>query len=78
MKKRLRQLLVDKICQATGGPCICLGREMLVAHKRLGIDGADWQAAITHLIGVLDSFQVSDDLQQEMLRLLNSIKTGRM
>jgi len=74
-KKRLRQLLVDKICQATGGPCIYLGREMPVVHKGLGIDGADWQTAISHLIGVLDSFQVSDDLQKEVLRLLNSIKS---
>jgi hemoglobin len=74
-KKRLRQLQVDMICQATGGPCIYLGRDMLVVHKGLGIDGIDWQTAITHLIGVLDSFNVSDELQKEVLRLLNSIKS---
>jgi hemoglobin len=74
-KKRLRQLQVDMICQATGGPCIYLGRDMLAVHKGLGIDGADWQTAITHLIGVLDFFNVSDELQKEVLRLLNSIKS---
>lgn len=72
--KRLRQLQVDMICQATGGPCFYLGREMRTVHKGLGIDGGDWQTMITHLVGVLDSFKVSDAEQKDVLKLLNSIK----
>jgi len=73
-KKRLRQLQVDLVCQSTGGPCIYLGRDMSTVHKGLGIDGIDWQTAITHLIGVLDSYKVPDELQKEVLMMMNNIK----
>ncbi len=73
-KKRLRQLQKDLICQSTGGPCLYLGRDMLTVHKGLGIDGADWQKVITHLVGVLDSFKVPDELQKEILTMMNDIK----
>ena len=73
-KKRLRQLQAEMICQATGGPCFYLGRDMLTVHKGIGINGAEWQTAITHIIGVLDNFKVPDAEQKELLALLNSVK----
>ncbi len=45
-KKRIRQLVVDQICAATGGPCIYIGRSMKVAHEGLGISESDWQSGI--------------------------------
>ncbi|HSD57208.1 MAG TPA: group 1 truncated hemoglobin [Methanotrichaceae archaeon] len=72
--KRLRQLQVDMICQAAGGPCFYLGRDMKTVHKGIGINGTEWQAAITHIIDVLDNFNVPDAEQKEVLTLLNSIK----
>ena len=30
--KRIRQLIVDQLCTATGGPCIYVGRDMKTAH----------------------------------------------
>lgn len=73
-KKRLRQMLVEMICQLTGGPCFYLGRDMLTVHKGIGINGSEWQVFITHLIGELDSFKVPDEEQKDFLKLLNSIK----
>lgn len=73
-KKRLRQMLVEMICQLTGGPCFYLGRDMLTVHKGMGINGSEWQVFITHLIGELDSFAVPDEEQKDLLKLLNSIK----
>jgi len=73
-RRRLRQLQVDMICQATGGPCYYLGRDMKTVHKGLGIDGADWTAAISHLVGAMDAFKVADAEQKEVLALLNGIK----
>ena len=73
-KKRLRQMLVEMICQLTGGPCFYLGRDMLTVHKGMGINGSEWQVFITHLIGELDSFKVPDEEQKDLLKLLNSIK----
>src|SRR6266851_8436105 len=31
--KRIRQLVVDQLCAATGGPCYYLGRDMKTSHK---------------------------------------------
>ena len=73
-KKRLRQLQVDMVCEATGGPCYYTGRDMKTVHKGMGIDGADWQALIGHMVGVMDSFKVPDGEQKEVLGLLNSLK----
>lgn len=73
-KRRLRQLQVDMVCEATGGPCYYAGRDMKTVHKGMGIDGADWQALIGHMVGVMDSFKVPDGEQKELLGLLNSLK----
>jgi hemoglobin len=40
---RQRQLIVDALCQATGGPCIYIGRPMKPVHAGLGITGAQWE-----------------------------------
>jgi hemoglobin len=73
-RRRLRQLQVDMICQATGGPCYYPGRDMETVHKGLGIDGADWAAMISHLVWAMDTYQVADAEQKEVLALLNGIK----
>ena len=39
---RQRQLVLDLVCQVTGGPCLCIGRDLKVAHAGLGITKADW------------------------------------
>src|SRR5262249_32400601 len=45
---RIRQLVVDQLCAATGGPCVYIGRDMKTAHKGLGITEADWNASVKH------------------------------
>lgn len=39
---RQRQLIVDALCAAAGGPCIYIGREMRSVHLGLGITDAQW------------------------------------
>lgn len=73
-KKKLRQLQVDMICEATGGPCYYTGRDMKTVHKGMGIEGADWAAIITHLVEVLNSLKVPDLEQKEVLGLINGLK----
>src|SRR5262249_46946130 len=36
-KIRLRQHIVDQLCQAAGGPCFYVGRTMKASHVGLGI-----------------------------------------
>ena len=57
-KKRIRQLVVDQICAATGGPCIYIGRSMKASHEGLGITESDWQVSVGHLVAALDKFKV--------------------
>jgi hemoglobin len=73
-KKRIRQLQVDMISQATGGPSFYLGRDMKTVHKGLNIDGTEWQLAISYIIHILNNFKVEDADQKEVFALLNSIK----
>jgi hemoglobin len=73
-RKRLRQDMVNMICQATGGPCLYTGRDMKTVHAGLGIGGGEWQSMITLLIGALDDFKVANGDQKEILNLLAAIK----
>src|SRR5262245_17743609 len=68
---RQRQLIVDALCQATGGPCAYTGRPMKPVHTGLGITGSDWTVFIGILGGVLDDLKVSLSDRKEFLGLLN-------
>jgi hemoglobin len=46
-QRRQRQLIVDAICEATGGPCIYIGREMKPVHVGLGITDEQWSTFMT-------------------------------
>jgi hemoglobin len=73
-KKRIRQLVVDQICAATGGPCIYIGRSMKASHEGLGITEADWQLAVGHLVATLDKFKVPQKEKDELLAAVSSLK----
>ncbi len=73
-QKRLRQHVVDQLCQATGGPCIYTGRPMKTAHAGLGITESDWQLTVKHLVASLDKFKVPEKEKQDFLALASSLK----
>lgn len=73
-KKRIRQLLLDQLCAATGGPCIYLGRDMKTTHKGLGITESDWDISIKHLVATLDEFKVPKKEKDEVLSALSTLK----
>src|SRR5262249_30257713 len=56
-KGRIRQHIVDFLCQATGGPCKYTGRDMKTAHTGLNITESDWNATVKHLTATLDKFK---------------------
>jgi hemoglobin len=66
-KARLRQLVVDQLCMATGGPCLYIGRDMKTAHKGLAITGGDWELAVRYLVASLDKFKVPPKEKDEVL-----------
>ena len=73
-KQRIRQHVVELICQASGGPCFYTGRSVKVAHAGLGITEAQWQAAMGHLSATLDKFKLPEKEKNELLALTTSLK----
>jgi hemoglobin len=73
-KMRIRQLVLDQLCAATGGPCIYIGRDMKTAHKGLGITEDDWNIAVKHLLATLTKFKVKEKEQKEVAGALTGLK----
>lgn len=67
---RIRQLIVDQLCAATGGPCVYIGRDMKTAHQGMGISKAEWDTSLRHLIATLDKFKVPETEKTELLGAL--------
>ena len=73
-QKRLRQHFVDFLCNATGGPCLYLGRDMKTAHTGLGITEDDWNASVKDLVATLDKFKVPEKEKGEVIAAVASLK----
>ena len=64
---RERQLAVDFIVAAAGGPTIYLGRDMKLAHTGMGISKADYAAFMRCLSVTLDTFKVPEPERGEVV-----------
>jgi hemoglobin len=73
-KMRIRQLVLDQLCAATGGPCVYIGRDMKSSHKGLGITEEDWNIAVKHLVNTLNKFKVPEKEQKELASALMTLK----
>ncbi len=73
-KMRIRQLVLDQLCAATGGPCVYIGRDMKTAHKGLGITEEDWNIAVKHLVATMTKFKVPEKEQKEVAGALTGLK----
>ena len=73
-QKKLRQHVVDQLCEATGGPCVYTGRTMKTSHAGLGITEADWQSTVKHLVATLDKFKVPEKEKGELLGVLGPMR----
>jgi hemoglobin len=67
---RLKFLLVQQVCQASGGPCFYTGRDMKTVHKDMGVTNAEFDALVEDLVATLDEFDVPKAEQDELLALL--------
>ena len=71
---RLKAMLVDQICNASGGGCEYRGRDMKTAHQGMGVTDAEFGALVENLVGALDKFKVQQAEKDELLRLLSPMK----
>lgn len=75
-KQRLRQLLIDQFCQATGGPCIYTGRSMKLSHSGIGggLTDEEFQAFVNDVGAALDDLKVRQQEKNEVLAFVNSLR----
>ena len=72
--KRDRQLLVDFLCESTGGPVIYRGRDMKTSHEGLGITESDWNIFIQHTVAMLDKFELPSREKEDCLAAVLVLK----
>ena len=71
---RLKTMLVDQICAASGGPCTYAGKDMVSAHKGMNISDAEFGALVGDLVKSLDKFKVPAREKSELLGALGGMK----
>jgi hemoglobin len=72
--EKFKSNLADQICEATGGPCSYLGKDMKSAHKGMQISDAEWNATVENLGKALDQNKVGAAEKKELLGALGPMK----
>jgi len=67
---RLRQLLIEQLTDATGGPARYSGRDMRTVHAGKNITEAHWNAFIQDLVKALDKNGAGGRERDDLLELL--------
>jgi hemoglobin len=75
-QQRQFQLVVELICQRTGGPCAYLGRQMPPVHDGLGITEGHWSTFMKIISDGMNEKQYPTDIRDEFLALWRSFHDG--
>ena len=71
-QRRQFQLVVEMICQKTGGPCAYIGRPMPQVHDGLGITEANWTTFMRIITTGMDEKKYPRDVREEFLDIWRS------
>jgi len=71
---RLKSLLVQQICQASGGPCVYSGRDMKSTHRGMGVADRHFNALVQDLGRTLNKYRVPAREQKELVAALAPLK----
>jgi hemoglobin len=71
---RLKKMLVDQVCEATGGPCTYIGRWMKTTHDGMGVTAGEFDALVEDLVATLNEFDVPKAEEDELLGLLAPLR----
>jgi hemoglobin len=72
--ERLARHVRPFIAVAAGGPGVYRGRDMRAAHAGLGITDAHFDRTVDHLVAVLRSLAVDDDVIDELGATLQPLR----
>ncbi len=71
---REKQLLIDFLCAAAGGPLYYRGRGMKPTHVGMCISDSDWELFISHLNATIESFNVPATETKELLAFIEGTR----
>ena len=66
-------MLIDQVCEATGGPCKYTGRSMKEAHAGMNVTAGEFNALVEDLVATLNHFKVGKSEQDELLGVLGPL-----
>ena len=72
---RLKRMVVDQVCEATGGPCTYSGRSMEQTHQGMGVTAGEFEAFVEDLVTTLNQFNVGKAEQDELLSKLGGFRS---
>jgi hemoglobin len=73
-RRKGRQLVVDFMVEAAGGPAYYTGQDMKTAHAGMRISGRDWEIFMRHATATLEQFAVPAQEREEVLGFFTSLK----
>jgi hemoglobin len=73
-QRKARQMIVDFMTEAAGGPAYYTGRDMKTSHAGMHIDEADWAVFMRHAAATLEHFGVPAQESAEVLDFFTSLK----
>jgi hemoglobin len=72
--KKDRQLIVDFLAAAFGGPVAYLGRDMKTSHDGLGITDGEWSRFVDHVSATMKNIGVANREAAEFLAAAEGLK----
>ena len=73
-REGFRQKNKNLVCFVTGGPCKIISRSAAVTHGGLGIKASEFDIVFNHLVDSLNTFQVPEQEQQELLAIVATLR----
>jgi hemoglobin len=67
---RLKTLLVEQVCEVSGGPCKYTGRDMKSSHTGMGVNRTHFNALVEDLQAAMSTEGVPFGVQNELLAVL--------
>jgi hemoglobin len=71
---RLKRMLVDQVCMASGGPCVYEGRDMRETHDGMGVTAGEFDALVEDLVATLNQVGVGKAEQDELIAVLGPLR----
>jgi hemoglobin len=69
--QHFKDMVVDQICQALGGPCVYRGKDMRAAHLGMHITAAEYDALSEDMVAALDARHIPKEAQRRFLAIRN-------